>query len=187
MVKSVVVIGHPRPFIYAILADFERYPEWVPGCEACAPVSANANVFTVEITLNIAKRITFGLRFDTEKDLLLRFDMVSGTDLQAYRGSHKLLNSTDGKGTVLITELHLDAGAMAPKFFIERVVEKSLAATGEALRKYADTKASGSPPGTIAPAQNRGRKFRRPKCLLRIVKTEAGEEIWFAGRKFRPF
>ena len=29
------------------------------------------------------------------------------------------------------------------------------------------------------------KKFRKSKCLLRVFKTEAGEQIWFGGQVFR--
>jgi hypothetical protein len=46
------------------------------------------------------------------------------------------MDSADGGGTVMIAELEIDAGAMAPKFLVDRMVKKALDETGNALKKY---------------------------------------------------
>src|ERR1700739_3195161 len=130
MVKSVSQVEHGRALVFSILTDYTSYPSWVPGCEKCIVQSSSGTISTVEITLNSMKKITLGLRFDAAPDQLLKFEMVSGKDVKSYNGSYKLMNATDGSGTVVVTELELDAGPMAPKFMVDRMVKKTLEQTG---------------------------------------------------------
>lgn len=185
MVKVAVQINFPRSFVYSILTDFARYPEWVPGCERCSVTSSSGQISNVEIVLNSMKKITLALRFDAEPDQLLKFELVSSKDVKAYSGSYKLMNATDG-GSVLITELELDAGPLAPKFVVDRMAKGSVEATGAALGKHAKT----LPPPVTAPAAAKEarseKKARRPKCLLRVIRTDAGDRIWYGGRMFGP-
>jgi hypothetical protein len=186
MVKSAVEVDSPRPDVFGILTDFAKYTKWVPGCESCSVLSSQGHISTVEIVLNSMKRITLSLRFDAEPDQLLKFELISSKDVKGYSGTYKLMNGTSG-GTVLVTEMELDAGALAPKFMVERMVKSTLAATGDALRKHAKTVqpiASAAAPASkdVRPEK----KVRRSKYLLRVMKTDSGERIWYAGRMFNP-
>ena len=187
MVKSVAQVDSPRSLVFSILTDFGSYPEWVPGCERCSVLSAAGKISTTEIVLNSMKKITLGLRFDAEPDQLLKFEMVSGKDVKAYTGSYKLMNASEGPGTVVVTELELDAGPMAPKFMVDRMLKKTLEATGDALNKYARVVAARQPAPT-APVPERVAtpvKARRAKCLLRVIRTPEGDRIWYAGQIYQ--
>ena len=180
-------VNSSRASVFAILTDFASYPQWVPGCEKCSVLSSAGQISTLEIILNSMKRVTLALRFDAEPDQLLKFELISSKDVKAYAGSYKLMNATDG-GTVVVTELELDAGPLAPKFMVDRMVKSTLEATGEALRKHvkAMPPAAVAPSSVEPPAEKKSRRASRPKCLLRVIKTESGERIWYSGRMFGP-
>src|SRR5579863_2320899 len=183
MVKSVAQVDTARSIVFGILTDFGSYPQWVPGCERSQVISTSGNTSTTEIVLNSMKKITLRLRFDAAPDQLLKFELVSCPDVKAYSGSYKLMNASSGSGTVVVTELELDAGPMAPRFIVDRMVKKTLESTGESLRKYAKSVAARSPvpaagPVTAAPAH----KVHRPKCLLRVIHKESGDQIYYGGR-----
>ena len=126
------------------------------------------------------------LRFDAEPDQLLKFELVSSKDVKGYTGSYKLMNATDG-GVVLIAELELDAGAMAPKFMVDRMLKSSLEQMGDAIRKHAKTMPLPVAAPSVKEAKPAGKqKPKRPKCLLRVVKTDAGERIWYGGKMYGP-
>ena len=190
MVKSVAQVSNARALVFSILTDYASYPSWVPGCESCTVQSANGNISTIEIVLNSMKKITLGLRFDAAPDQLLKFEMVSGKDVKSYSGSYKLMNATDGSGTVVVTELELDAGPMAPKFMVDRMLKKTLEATGLALGQYAAKVAARQPASEVAAAPiavgaPRKKRFRQSKCLLRVYRSETGERIWYGGQVFQ--
>lgn len=186
MVKAAVEVDSSRATVFAILTDFARYPQWVPGCESCTVLSSQGHISTAEIVLNSMKRITLALRFDAEPDQLLKFELISSKDVKGYSGTYKLMNGVNG-GTVLVTEMELDAGALAPKFMVDRMAKSTLAATGEALRKQAKTV---QPVTSTAASGGKDvrteKKTRKNKYLLRVVKTDSGERIWYAGRMFNP-
>jgi len=186
MVKSVAQIDSDRSIVFAILTDFASYPQWVPGCESCVVKSAAGKTSTVEITLNSMKKIVLGLKFDAEADQLLKFELVSSKDVKAYAGSYKLMNASDGNGTVVVTELELDAGPMAPKFMVDRMLKKTLEETGVALRKYSKEASARKPASeTVAAPAAAKKKPTRSRCVLRITRTANGEQIWYGGRTFQ--
>jgi hypothetical protein len=106
--------------------------------------------------------------------------MTKSRDLKGYSGTYRLMNAADQKGTVVIAELEIDAGFMAPKFMVDRMATKALQDTGEALNGYLKQ----APPAVAAPAGPRAEKemkTRRNKQVLRVVKTQAGYRVWLLG------
>jgi hypothetical protein len=188
MVKVVNQLDSVRAVVFGVLTDFERYPTWVPGCEKVVVTSSADNVTNLDITLNNMKRLTLSLKFECEPDVLIKFEMTAASDVKAYSGSYRLLNSEGNNGTVLVTELELDAGPMAPKFMVDRMLKKSLEDSGNALKKYAKTRpvpVSDAPAEAEEPAGPK--KPKRARCLLRVFKTDSGEEqVWYGGRVFAP-
>lgn len=185
MAKVAVPVKHSRAVLFSILKEIGKYPEWIPGCEQCKIVSSEGQVCTVDMVLNSMKRISLTVRFDAEPDQLIKFEMVGSKDVKAYAGSYKLMNAADGS-SVFLGELELDPGAMAPKFVVERMLKSSLEATGQALGK----RAASMPPPAATPAAateaQPGKNTGKSKVVLRVVKTDAGERIWYGGKTFGP-
>lgn len=184
MIKAVINVEAPREQVFTVLTDFPSYKTWLPGCEVSNVTAANGANTDTEIVVNSMKRMTLGLRFEAVPSQILNFRMISGKDIKAYSGSYRLMDSADGLGTVVVAELEIDAGPMAPKFLVDRMVKKALDDTGNALKKYVK-----SMPPVQAPAHERAAapagKGRRVRHVLRVAKTAEGSRIWFAGQTFR--
>src|SRR3990167_1552026 len=136
MIKAVIHVDAPREQVYALLTDYPSYREWVPGCEKCNVVSSSGNSSDTQIVISSMKRIELGVRFEGQPGHSLNFRMVNGKDLKAYAGTYRLMDATDGKGTVVIAELEIDVGMMVPKFMVDRMTKKMIDDTGNALRKH---------------------------------------------------
>jgi hypothetical protein len=181
MIKVVFNVHAPRQNVYAILTDYAAYKKWVPGCERCDVLSSTGNVTETQVVMNSAKRMELTLRFEAEPIQSLRFRMTKSRDLKGYSGTYRLMTAADQKGTVVIAELEIDAGFMAPKFMVDRMATKALQDTGEALNGYLKQAPS---PAVAAPQRPRAEKEmkpRRSKHVLRVVKTQAGYRVWLLG------
>ena len=130
MIKSIVRLDATRPQVFHALTDFAQYTKWVPGCERCQIVNASRNVTDVEITINSIRRLQLVLRFETEPVHSIRFRMTKGKDIKGYSGTYRLMDSADRRGTVVIAELEIDAGFLAPKFIIDMAASKALRDVG---------------------------------------------------------
>jgi len=85
--------------------------------------------------------------------------------LKAYSGSYRLIDSADGKGTVLVAELNVDVRGMVPKFMVDRFISKSFDETGKALTAYAKklpVQAAAPARGPVAEAKPRRAKRVMP-------------------------
>ena len=186
MIKAVINVEAPRPHVFHVLTDYPSYRHWVPGCQQSSVLSRSGNAADVDIAVAAMKRIEMGLRFDAQPIQALSFRMVKGKDVKTYAGTYRLMDAADGKGTVVIAELDIDAGFMVPKFMVDKMARKMIDDTGTALRKYIQT----APIPTAVAAQEPARAIsregrpRRARRILRVTKTTAGHRVWLLGETF---
>jgi carbon monoxide dehydrogenase subunit G len=191
LTKSVFQIDATKDRLFGIIADFERWSEWFPGCKQAKIVSDRGNTKQVEITLASLKTITMGLEFDLTPTQLINFRKYSGKDVKDYCGSFRLLNASDGAGTVVMGEMEMDAGALVPKFMVGRIMEKSLAQTAEALKLRVNTapptpKFESSEPAALsgagAAASVSAAVPARRKRMVHVIQSGEGYRVWLMGK-----
>ncbi len=184
MIKSVLNVEAPREHVFSILTDYPRYCQWMPGCESHQIVSSSGNTADTNIVLNGMKKMKMGLRFEAQPTQSLNFHMISGKDLKSYVASYRLMDSADGKGTVVIVEMELDAGAMVPKFMVDRIVKKSIDETCSAMKAYIQkVPVQAGARAAVAPrvAEARPRRARR---IMQVVKIPEGYRVWMMGETY---
>jgi carbon monoxide dehydrogenase subunit G len=182
MIKAVINVAAPRPQVFSVLSDYANYKQWVPGCEQCRVVSADANTADIDITINSMKRIEIGVRFEAQPSQALNFRMTRGKELKAYSGTYRLMDSTDGAGTVVLAELDIDVGMMVPKFMVDKMTRKMMDETGAALRKYLQSAPGAAAPSRAARPAAGGR--RRTRSILRVTRTPSGYNVCLMGETF---
>ena len=188
MTKAVFQIDAPRERLFGIIADFERWKDWFPGCKDMKITADKGNTKQVELTLASLKTITMGLEFDLTPIQLINFRKISGKDVKDYVGSFRLMDASDGAGTVVVGEMEMDAGAMVPKFMVGKVMEKSLKDTADALKARVRT-APPTPkyefevaPAAVAAAAGPVKKPARRKRLVHVLQSGDGFRVWINGK-----
>jgi carbon monoxide dehydrogenase subunit G len=189
MIRAVFNLDAPRQTVFEALTDFARYASWLPGCERCEIVSAEPNMSDVQISINSIRRLELGLRFEYEPSQSVRFRMTKGKDIKAYSGAHKLMDSADGKGTVVMAELDIDGGSFAPKFIVDRIASQALHDIGEALKLHVRSLAKQVPGASSAPVAEHGpvveHRNQRNKRILSVMSTPAGYRMQLFGKAFQ--
>jgi carbon monoxide dehydrogenase subunit G len=184
MIKAVINVPAPRQAVFSVLTDYPGYRNWIPGCEQCTVTSQSGNSADAQIVVSSMKRIEMALRFEAQPIQSLAFRMTQGKELKAYSGTYRLMDATDGKGTVVIAELEIDAGMMVPKFMVDRMSKKMIDDTGVALRKHMETVRIPTAVTQAAKAAPKAAVPRRARRLLRVTKTAEGYTIWLQGETY---
>ncbi len=186
MIKAVLNIEAPREHVFSILTDYPSYKQWLPGCEQSNVVAARGDSVDTDIVINSMKKMKLGLRFEAQPTQSLNFHMTSGKDIKSYVGSYRLMDAADGKGTVVIAEMEIDAGAMVPKFMVDRIAKKSIDDTGNALKEYVKKVPfqAGVGARAAAPARAVESRPRRTKRIMQVVKTADGYRVWMMGETY---
>jgi len=185
MIKAVLNVEAPREHVFAVLTDYSGYKQWLPGCEQSNVVSSSGDTADTDLVINSMKKMKMGLRFEAQPTQSLSFRMTSGKDMKSYLGSYRLMDAADGKGTVVIAEMEIDAGAMVPKFMVDRIAKKSIDDTGQALKAY--IKKVPYQAGTaiaVVPARAVELKPRRARRIMQVVKTADGYRVWIMGETY---
>jgi ribosome-associated toxin RatA of RatAB toxin-antitoxin module len=185
MTNAVIAVDAPRKQVFAVLRDFGAYSAWLPGCEQSRVVAARGETDEVEITLSAPRRMTMTLRFEAQAQRSLGFEMIKGHGLRAYRGSYRFIDAADQRGTVVMADLDIDAGAFAPSFLVDRLAAKALVDTGEALRRHIQT-LTPMPVAPPAPRATPSDRLPGAKRILLIARTRGGYRAWYDGTVLRP-
>ena len=193
MIKKVINVHAPRALVYQVLTEYERYSEWLPRCKNASVTARNGNSVDAEIVITSMKTMTIALRFDGDGATGLTFKLIKSSDLKGYSGSYKLMEAADGVGTVVITEMELDAGAMVPKFMVNKMATKSIDDTGTALCEWVKkvspsvkpaSPAGGAAPVAAKPAQPPAPRRKRARRVISVSKSGTGFRVWYLGREF---
>jgi ribosome-associated toxin RatA of RatAB toxin-antitoxin module len=187
MIKSVMNVEASREQVYSVLVDYDAWTAWVPGCQTCKITSSNGNRTEADLVLSGMKTISLSMRFEAEENQSLRFELTKSKDLKSYSGVYRLMDAASGSGAVVITELEMDAGAMAPKFMLDKLVRKSLDDMGKALQSRVKAKAAAAPVAAV-PARARAgaptARKKRSRRILQISRTAAGYRVWYLGKVY---
>lgn len=182
MIKAVINLEAPREQVFSILTDYPHYNQWLPGCEKSDIVGSSGGTVDADIVINSMKRMKMGLRFEAQPTQSLNFRMISGKDMKSYAGSYRLMDAADGRGTVIITEMEIDAGAMVPRFMVDRIAKKTIDDTGTALRAYLKKMPSQAAVRAEAPPRTAEARPRRARRILQVVRTADGYRLWMMGQ-----
>jgi ribosome-associated toxin RatA of RatAB toxin-antitoxin module len=187
LTKSVFQIDASKDRLFEIIADFNRWSEWFPSCKEAKIVTDKGATVQVELTLASVKTITMGLEFDLTPTQLINFRKYSGKDVKEYAGSFRLMNASDGAGTVVMGEMEMDAGSMVPKFMVGKIMEKSLAHTAPVTSKYASAEVAAAAPAGGVPGAAPGVGAAQPlpvrrKRMVHVLQSADGYRVWVMGR-----
>lgn len=189
MVKSTAQITGDKAITYAILTDFNKYIEWYPECLLCEVISTSGTTVDVNLTLGGMKIAKMVLRYDCQPDSIT-YDMVSSRDLKGFKGSYRMVDGGGGSHTL---NMEVDLSASVPKFITDRMMKTSLETQGKQVQARNTRFAAAGQPAvaaatsapTSAPVATAGAaRARRPRCLLRVRKSGAEVNIWYAGAEF---
>jgi ribosome-associated toxin RatA of RatAB toxin-antitoxin module len=188
MIKSVINIQASREEVYSVLVDYNDWRSWVPGCQTCTITSSDGNRTEADLVLSGMKTISLSMRFEAQENQSLRFELTKSKDLKSYAGIYRLMDAASGGGAVVIAELEMDAGAMVPKFMLDKMVRKSLEDMGKALQGRVKAKAAAAPVAAGAARARAGApaaQKKRARRILQISRTGAGYRVWYMGKIYR--
>ncbi len=139
--QSIDVGVSPDAF-YAVISDYEAYPEFLPLLEDVRVVRREGDVVDAEFTLHLIKRLRYTLRLDGRPGLGLSWTLLEG-DFVANAGGWTLEPLPDGT-TRAHYRLHVEVGIFVPGAIVTRLVGRDLPQTLEAFKARAES--IGAPP-----------------------------------------
>jgi ribosome-associated toxin RatA of RatAB toxin-antitoxin module len=141
-VSREVLIDAPREVFFDLVADYARYPEFVPGIKACRVKDAGGEKH-VEYELDLGvKKIRYVLRHVEERPSSVRWSLVSGDMMKVSNGSWELTAEGDRTRAVYTVEIQIARPPLVPQAIVDRVSDEltkvQLPKTLEAFKKRAE-------------------------------------------------
>jgi coenzyme Q-binding protein COQ10 len=122
--REVLVAAAPER-LFDVIADYDRYAEFVPGLKSCRVVARRADAIDVEYELDLGvKRIRYVLRHVEERPRKMTWSLVSGDWMKHSSGGWEL--SPEGQGTRAryTVDTQIAKPALVPQALVDRVADE---------------------------------------------------------------
>ena len=123
--KKSLVMDVDIDSLWAVITDYESYPEFVDGCESTRIVERKGNKTLVEYKVNKIKKITYTLEHEETPKKRMQWKMVDGEFFKSNDGKWELKPKGKDKVEVLY-ELEVGMPALVPKAIVRGLVSQSL-------------------------------------------------------------
>lgn len=138
-----IEIDAPVDDVFAILVEFERYPEWVTDLKQTSVVQRDDTGRAVEVEFRAAamgRSTKYRLGYDyTGAPNRLVWFLVSGDIERELGGSYELKPLADGRRTALRYELEIDIIIPIPGFVKRRAESRIVKAALEDLKQRVES------------------------------------------------
>ena len=133
-----IVISAPPEKVFEVVADYEKYPEFLPEVKKVKVDFGTGNVKEVTYTVDIkAKVITYTLKHTARPPGEIAWTMVKGEMMKGNDGAW-ILKAVPG-GTEATYKIDLKLGALVPSMVERMLAEQSLPGLLQNFKKRIET------------------------------------------------
>lgn len=133
-----IEINAPADVFYDVIADYEKYPEFLSDMETVRVLSQDGQNAQVEFTLNLIKRVSYVLDLRGDKPRGVRWTLARAKMFKHNTGSWEI--EALGERRVRATySIDIAFFMLVPKGISNRLVGKSLPATLESFKRRAES------------------------------------------------
>ena len=122
-VTKEIVFDRPAEQVFAVLADYARYPEFVPGIGACRPKAGADRLVEYELDLGI-KRIKYVLRHLEERPRRVSWSLESGELMKVSNGEWALSPEGGATRARYTVDIQISKPPFIPQSVIDRVSDE---------------------------------------------------------------
>ena len=133
-----VVINTPVEKVFAVIKDYERYPEFLPEVKSTRISNRQGDEVDVQYEVDVLKKIRYTLRLKEEPPSRISWTFVEGELMRDNRG-HWLLEDLGGGKTRATYNIEMKLGPLVPKSIVNVLVDSSLPKMLEAFKKRAES------------------------------------------------
>jgi ribosome-associated toxin RatA of RatAB toxin-antitoxin module len=122
-----VTINVPPEKLFDVIADYEKYPEFLPEVKKAKIDGGQGSIKQVTYQVDIkAKVITYTLKHTAERPTKLSWTMVKGEMMKGNDGAWTLKTGTQAGTTDATYTIDLKLSSLVPGFIEKALAEQSL-------------------------------------------------------------
>ena len=133
-----IVINTPIEYIYDILCDYEKYPEFLPEIKRASLLQRQENVAYVEFELELIMRITYVLKIEETPTEGICWELSESRHLKSNHGGW-YLNKVSDMSAKANYDIAVELKGIVPKSVMQRLTEKTLPLTLERFKDRAES------------------------------------------------
>jgi coenzyme Q-binding protein COQ10 len=126
--ESTVSMNATPAKVMAVLADFERYPEFLPEIRGVSILSSENGVSTVRFDLQMLMKVSYTIVLTQEGDASLTWELSESKLMKKNTGSWKL-QANDNDTTDVTYGIELELAGKLPASVNERMAGQTLPET----------------------------------------------------------
>jgi coenzyme Q-binding protein COQ10 len=134
-----IVIDAPVEAVFAVIADYEKYPQFLSEVKAVRVTNRQGSEALVHYEVQVLKSIRYTLRIREEKPQRISWSLVEGQFMRGNHGSWDL--QPEGTRTRATYSIEMTFGPLVPKAVVNALVETSLPKMLESFKKRVESKA----------------------------------------------
>lgn len=132
-----IVIDAPMDRVFAVIADYERYPEFLPEVKKIRTSNRKGNEVDVHYVADVVKTIQYTVRLKEEAPDKVSWSFIEGDFMKDNKGGWKLEDVGGGKTRATYT-IEVTLGPLVPKSVVNALVDTQLPKLLEAFKKRAE-------------------------------------------------
>jgi coenzyme Q-binding protein COQ10 len=138
-----IVVAVPPAKLFAVIGDYDRYAEFVPGLKRCRVKARGPAGVDVEYELDLGvKKIRYTLRHVEEPPWKVTWSLVSGEWMKVSNGGWDLVAEGGATRARYTVEIQIAKPALVPQAVVDKVADEltrvQLPRTLEAFRRRAE-------------------------------------------------
>jgi coenzyme Q-binding protein COQ10 len=135
--RSIVIDTTPER-VFDIIADYERYPEFLSEVKSIRTSARQGNQVDVHYEVDVVKRLRYTLHMQEDRPRGVRWTFVEGEVMRDNHGSWSLEATPDGK-TRATYHIEITLGPLVPRPLVTALVDSSLPKMLESFKKRSET------------------------------------------------
>ena len=120
------IIDVPPEKFFEVIADFEKYPEFIPEVKRAKVLEKKGNKLKVEYEVSVIKTIRYTLELTLEPPNRLSWTLAEKGFFKQNDGAWELKSIDGGKRTEATYTVEIAFGILVPKAIIKTLVSQNL-------------------------------------------------------------
>jgi len=129
-----IVINAPIEKCFAVISDYERYPEFLPEVKGIKTANRRGTEVDVHYQAEVVKLIKYAVHMHEEKPTKVSWTFIDGEFMKDNKGGWVLEPTPDGK-TKATYNIAVEVGLLVPKAVVNVLVDTQLPRLLENFKK----------------------------------------------------
>ncbi len=132
--QRVITINAPVEKCWAVISDYERYPEFLPEVKSIRTLNRRGNEVDVQYQAEVVKLIKYTVHMKEEGPTAVNWSFIDGEFMKDNKGGWKLEALGNGATRATYT-VEIEVGMLVPKSIINALVDTQLPKLLENFKK----------------------------------------------------